>query len=118
MMQMAKKAARAAFSSSTVFCCDLAALEETTKLLVELVNTTSRINNLLFAGIERMATGANFNMEVVFGHRGLGYEAVAARASHCNVFISRMNVGSHYRSFTNRAQGFCLYRLTKPWIIH
>jgi hypothetical protein len=68
------------------------ALEEAAEFLVELVDATGGIDDLLLAGVERMADGAHFNMEGVFAHGGLGHELVAAGASHFDVGIRRMNI--------------------------
>jgi hypothetical protein len=73
------------------------ALEEAAELLVEAVNTASGVNDLLFASVERVAFGAHFDVEGVFGHGGLGGKGVAARASHVNFFVVRLDVSLHVR---------------------
>ena len=38
--------------------------------LVETVNTSTGVNQLLLAGIERVALGANFNTDILLGRTG------------------------------------------------
>jgi hypothetical protein len=63
-------------------------------LLVELLNAASSIHNLLGAGVERVALGANFNVQRLV-HGGLGLELVATAASYGDLGILRVNVGFH-----------------------
>ena len=72
--------------------CELYSLLQT-ELLVETVNTSTGVNQLLLAGIERVALGANFNLDVLFG--GAGLNNLAARASDCSLFVLRMDTFLH-----------------------
>ena len=55
--------------------------------LVEFVHTAGGIDDFLFAGVERMAFGANLDIEGFFGHGGFGIELVAARAGNRYVVV-------------------------------
>ena len=61
--------------------------------LVETVNTSTGVNQLLLAGIERVALGANFNLNVLLGRTGLNN--LAARASDRSLFVLRMGSFLH-----------------------
>jgi hypothetical protein len=87
------------------FAGELTALEETAELLVELVNATGGIDDLLLTGIERMAVRAYFNVEVVFAHRGFSHKNHAARAGHFNVGIRWMDILFHCESFFKSGTG-------------
>ena len=62
-------------------------------LLVEAVNTSTGINQLLFAGIERVALGADFTFDVFSG--GTGLNDLAARASDRSLFVFGMDAFLH-----------------------
>ena len=64
--------------------------------LAELLNTTSGIHDLLLAGVERMALGADFDIEIAAGS-GAGLELVAATAGDSHVRIIWLNIGFHAR---------------------
>lgn len=91
--QQTKKAAQAAFfvqlqkRLSGSFCAFVV-------LLIEFLNATSGIHNLLCASVERVALRANFNVQS-FVHGGLGLESVATAASHGDLGVLRVNVGFH-----------------------
>ena len=70
--------------------------EHIAEFLVEFVHTAGGIHDFLFAGIERMALGANLDIEVFFFHRRLRSEFVAARASNVHFVVSRMNILFHF----------------------
>ena len=40
-------------------------------LLIEAINASAGVNQLLLAGIERVALGANFDLDVLFGGTSL-----------------------------------------------
>jgi hypothetical protein len=82
------------------------ALEEVAKLLVEAINATSGINDLLFAGVERVALGAHLDVERFFAHGGLGGELVTAGAGNGYFFVVRLNIGLHGFSFSLGYRGF------------
>src|SRR5688500_17427605 len=63
-------------------------------LLTEVLDATSGIDELLFAGIERMAAGADFDLQVV-AYRGARLKGVAARAGNVDLFVLRVNAGLH-----------------------
>ena len=64
-----------------------------TVLLVELIDLTLGSCCLLCAGIERMALGTYFDVDLFLG--GSGHESVAAVAGNCCLVVSRMNSFSH-----------------------
>ena len=98
---------------SCLFCrrfeSGLGRLAHRTVLLIELLDAASRINDLLFAGVERMAGSAHFDMQRLL-HRRSGREGVAAGAGHRDFVVCRMDVGFHLVLFlyvgpVGRAQG-------------
>ena len=64
-----------------------------TKSLVETVNTSTGVNQLLLAGIERVALGADFNSDVLLG--GAGGKSVATSTANRSLFVVRMDAFSH-----------------------
>ena len=60
----------------------------------ELVHTAGGVHDLLFAGEERVAGGANFNVEFL-AQGGTGGELVAAATDHLGISVGGMNVGFH-----------------------
>ena len=66
-----------------------------TVLLVELINTTLRSCSLLGAGVERMAPGAYFDVDLRL--RRAGHEGIAAVAGHGCLKI--LGVNSLFHSF-------------------
>jgi hypothetical protein len=86
--------------------CQRLTLEEAAEFLVELVHAAGGVNDLLLAGVERVALGANFDMEVVFAHGGLGHELVTAGAGNVHVGVIRMNCGFHCVSLKIGHRGF------------
>ena len=79
--------------------CDVSDLLVQTELLVELGHASAGINQLLLAGIERVALGANFDLDVLL--RGTGLNDLTARASNRRLFVLRMAFTSF--SFRKRA---------------
>ena len=67
--------------------------------LAEFLDAASGVDNLLLAGIERMAGRANFDVQLIFAQRGAGYESVATRAGDSDFFVIGMNAGFHGNSF-------------------
>src|SRR6202035_2883349 len=59
-------------------------------LAAEALHASGGIHQLLLAGKERMAGGADFNADVAFMSRP-GNKGIAARAMHTNFVISGMN---------------------------
>ena len=62
--------------------------------LVETVNTSTGINQLLLAGIERVALGADFNSDILLG--GAGGKGVATSTANCSLFVVGMDAFSHF----------------------
>ena len=63
-------------------------------LLFEFIDATSRIDQLLFAGEEGVAVGANFDADVAF-MGGTGLERVLARADYVDLVIGRVYSSFH-----------------------
>ena len=61
--------------------------------LLETVYTSTRINQLLAAGVERMALGANFNLDVLLGRTSLNN--CTTRASDSSLFVLGMDTFLH-----------------------
>lgn len=66
-----------------------------TVALVESLDTAGRVNNLLLASVERVASGADFNLQVLGS--GLGLDHVATRAMDLTKLIIGMNTFLHNR---------------------
>ena len=67
-----------------------------TVLLVELINAAAGIDELLLAGVERMALGADFNEDVLLGAAGL--DDRAAGAADGGLLVIGMDALSHGNS--------------------
>ena len=76
-------------------------------LVAELLDAACGVHDLLGAGIERMALGADFNVQVRFAHCGAGLELVAAAACHCDLFVFWVNGGSHFVFLAKVGRGIC-----------
>ncbi len=63
-------------------------------LLLETVDAAFGVDQLLFAGEKRVATGANFNADVAFVGRA-GAELVSASAGHVHFFVGRVDTRFH-----------------------
>ena len=61
--------------------------------LVETVNTSTGVNKLLLAGVERVTLGANFNLDVLFGRTSLNN--CTTRASDSSLFVLGMDTFLH-----------------------
>src|SRR5258708_17675333 len=62
---------------------------------IDPINAPRRVNQLLLAGKERMASRANFDVQVAFASR-TRLELFAARAGDLYFAILRMNSGFHF----------------------
>ena len=65
----------------------------TAETLVEALNTSAGVNQLLLASVERMALGANFDVDLGFG--GTSLDDVAACAGDGAVNVVRMDTLFH-----------------------
>src|SRR6185295_3927367 len=63
-------------------------------LLLETVDAAFGIDQLLFAGEERVATGADFYADVAF-MRGAGAELMSAGAGYIHFFVGGVDTGFH-----------------------
>ena len=63
------------------------------KTLVETINTSTGVNQLLLAGIERVALGADFNSDVLLG--GTGRKDVATGTANRGLFVIGMDTFLH-----------------------
>jgi hypothetical protein len=66
--------------------------------LAEFLDAASGVDNLLLAGIERMAGSTDFDVQLFFAQRGAGYESVATRAGDSDFFVIGVNAGFHGNS--------------------
>ena len=64
------------------------------KSLVEPINTSTGVNQLLLAGIERVALGADFNTNVLLG--GTGRKDVATGTADRGLFGLGMDTFLHF----------------------
>ena len=64
-----------------------------TKSLVETINTSTGVDQLLLAGVERVALRADFNTDLLLG--GTGCEHIAASAANGRLFVVGMDAFSH-----------------------
>ena len=68
-------------------------IELQTVLLVELINAAAGVDELLLAGVEGMALGADFDGDVLLG--GAGGDDFAAGAADGGLFVLGMDSGLH-----------------------
>ena len=61
--------------------------------LVETINTSTGVNQLLLAGIERVALGADLNADVLLG--GAGRKDVATGTANRSLFVIGMDTFLH-----------------------
>ena len=61
--------------------------------LFEHINASARINQLLFAGKERMALGTNFHVNILFRRRRLDH--IAAGTGDGGLLVLRMQILFH-----------------------
>ena len=64
-----------------------------TKSLVETINTSTGVDQLLLAGVERVALGADLNADVLLG--GTGRKDVATGTADGSLFVVGMDAFSH-----------------------
>ena len=64
-----------------------------TKSLVETINTSTGVDQLLLAGVERVALRADLNTDLLLGRTGC--ENVAASAADRRLFVVGMDAFSH-----------------------
>ncbi len=64
-------------------------------LTTELVDPSCCINDLLGAGIKRVACGTDIDVQFV-GQRRLGLKLIAATTNDFDFLIRRMNIGLHF----------------------
>ena len=62
--------------------------------LVEAINTSTGVNQLLLAGIERVALGADFHTNVLLG--GTSGKDIAAGAANGGLFVLGMDTFLHF----------------------
>ena len=61
--------------------------------LIEAVNTSARVYQLLFAGVERMALGTNIHLHLFLGRSG--FKSFTAYAANHALTILGMNIFLH-----------------------
>jgi hypothetical protein len=76
-------------------------------LVAEFLDAASSVDDLLCAGVERVALGTDFNVQRWFAHRGAGCKLVAAAACHCDLFVFRVDGGSHFVFLAKVGRGIC-----------
>jgi hypothetical protein len=65
---------------------------------VKAIDAPCRVDQLLLAREKRMASRADFHVQIaLFGRTGL--EALTARAGHCDLVVLGMNSWFHYSQF-------------------
>ena len=64
------------------------------KTLVEPINTSTGVNQLLLAGIERVALGADFNTNILLGRAG--GKNITASAADRGLFVIGMDTFLHF----------------------
>jgi hypothetical protein len=69
----------------------------------ELVNTTGGVDDLLLACIKWMASGANFNLQILTKCR-LGLEGVAATAMDGDGLVFGMNIRLHNQALSKKSE--------------
>ena len=67
---------------------------------IETIHASRCVNQLLFARKKRMTRRTNLNVQVPFARRAR-LKSLAARASHRDFLILRMNSGFHFVSHLN-----------------
>ena len=76
-------------------------------LVAEFLDAARGVHDLLGAGVERMALGADFDVQFRFAHGGAGVELVAAAARHCDLFVFRVDSGFHFVFLAKVGRGIC-----------
>jgi len=90
--QSAKISAYLQQKTSPHLCSEVSVLLQA-KSLVETVNTSTGVNQLLLAGIERVALGAEFNLDVLLG-RASGKD-VTASTTNGSLFVVGVDTFLH-----------------------
>ena len=65
-----------------------------TKSLVETINTSTGVNQLLLAGVERVALGADLNADVLLS--GTGRKDVTTSTANRGLFVIGMDTFLHF----------------------
>src|ERR1700744_2923439 len=84
----------APLGSPSGFCRRRRFCRRTRILFAELIDATAGIHNFLLAGIERMAAGTNFDLQILTDGR-TRLELVAAGARDRDLLVIGMNAGFH-----------------------
>lgn len=71
------------------------------KLLLELVDTSRRVDELQLAGVERMASVANVDLQ--FWHSATSRKRIAATAGDRRFLVVGVNIGLHWNLFRIRS---------------
>lgn len=66
-------------------------------LLVESLNTTGRVKQLVLSGVVRMTRRADFDMDIAHGRAG--FEGVPANAGHDRFSVFWVDIVFHYDAF-------------------
>jgi len=90
---------RLMLGSGCAFGCGFLAIA-----LVEAIDASRGIDQLLLAGKERVASGTNFDVQVTF-LGGASFERLATRASNGNFVIFGMNSWFHVSTLYGRHKG-------------
>jgi hypothetical protein len=93
-----KKAAWAAFSILARGRFLFARTSDIAVFLPEAFDAARSVDNLLFAGIERVAGGAHFDVQFGLAQGRTGHERIAARAGDGNILVLGVNVRFHGKS--------------------
>jgi hypothetical protein len=80
----------------------------------ELVDTSTRIDDLLLTGVERMACGADFHMQIL-AQRRARREFITATASNLDLAVVWVNVGFHRIGFVAGRVRILLARAEYKW---
>ncbi len=78
--------------------------------LLEAIHTAARVNQLLLAGVERMALGADIHLHLFL--RGAGFESLTAYAANDALTVLGMDLFLHC-CFTSFAYAMAVFRPQK-----
>jgi hypothetical protein len=73
----------------------------------ELLDAAGSVHDLLGAGVEGVALGADFDVQGRFADGGTGCKFVAAAACHGDFIVFRVDCGSHFVFLTKVGRGIC-----------
>src|SRR2546427_144154 len=79
---------------------------------LEALHTSARVNELLPAGVERMAVGADLHAKLIAGRAS--QEFVAARAVHARNRVVRVDALLHKHHSSGRLRAACAVRWPQP----